>query len=61
MQMGYSRKWFVRILQDLGYSEAAEEALRVLPDDFDLSQLEEFTDRHGITRDDVIDRMGGSP
>jgi hypothetical protein len=35
--------------------------LRVLPDDIDLEQLEEFGDRHGINRDTLIDRLGGSP
>jgi hypothetical protein len=59
--MGYSKQWFVGILRSLGYSQVADEALRVLPDDFDRRQLEEFADRHGISRDEVISRMGGSP
>jgi hypothetical protein len=59
--MAYSKQWFVGVLRHLGYSQAADEASRVLPDDFDREQLEEFTDRHGISRDDVISRMGGSP
>jgi hypothetical protein len=29
--------------------------------EFDLEQLQEFGDRHGIPRDEVISRMGGSP
>jgi hypothetical protein len=59
--MGYSRKWLADTLRRLGYEEAADEALRVPPDQIDLKQLREFGDRHGISRDTLIDRMGGSP
>jgi hypothetical protein len=59
--MGYSRKWLADTLRRLGYEEAADEALRVLPDQIDLKQLREFGDRHGISRDTLTDRMGGSP
>jgi len=61
MPMGYSRQWVVDTLRRLGYQRAADEALRVLPDQIDLRQLEEFGDQHGISRDALIDRMGGSP
>src|SRR2546430_14725513 len=59
--MGYSRKWLADTLRRLGYEQAADEALRVLPDQIDRQQLREFGDRHGISRDTLIDRMGGSP
>jgi len=59
--MAYSRKWLVDMLRRLGYTQAADEALRVLPDEVELQQLEKFADRHGIDRDDVVSRMGGSP
>jgi hypothetical protein len=59
--MGYSRQWLVDTLRRIGYLEEADEALRVLPDDIDLKQLQEFGDRHGINRDTLINRMGGSP
>lgn len=59
--MGYSRKWVADTLRRLGYEQAADEALRVLPDQIDLKQLREFGDRHGISRDTLVDRMGGSP
>jgi hypothetical protein len=59
--MGYSRQWLVDTLRRIGYPEEADEALRVLPDDIDLKQLQEFGDRHGINRDTLINRMGGSP
>jgi hypothetical protein len=59
--MGYSRQWVVDTLRRLGYLQAADDALRVLPDEIDLKQLREFGDRHGLSRDMLIDRMGGSP
>ena len=59
--MGYSRQWLVDTLRRIGYPQEADEALRVLPDDIDLKQLQEFGDRHGINRDTLINRMGGSP
>jgi hypothetical protein len=59
--MAYSRQWLVDALRRLGYERAADEALQVLPDQVDLKQLQEFGDRHGISRSELIDRMGGSP
>jgi hypothetical protein len=59
--MGYSRQWVVDTLRRFGYLQEADEALRVLPDDIDLNQLEEFGNRHGISRDELINQMGGSP
>jgi hypothetical protein len=59
--MGYSRQWVADTLRRLGYQQEADEALRVLPDEVDLQQLQEFGDRHGISRSELIDRMGGSP
>ena len=61
MRMGYSRQWVVDTLRHIGYPEAAEEALRTLPDDIDIQQLREFGDRHNISHDELISRMGGSP
>jgi hypothetical protein len=45
----------------MGYTQEADDALREMPDEFDLKQLQEFADRHGISRDELISRMGGSP
>jgi hypothetical protein len=61
VHMGYSRQWVADILRRLGYQQEADEALRVLPDEVDLKQLQEFGDRHGISRGELIDRIGGSP
>jgi|HubBroStandDraft_4_1064222.scaffolds.fasta_scaffold2631801_1 hypothetical protein len=59
--MGYTRQWLVDTLRRSGYEQAADEALRVLPEEFDLEQLERFGDQHGISRGELNDRMGGSP
>jgi hypothetical protein len=59
--MAYTRKWLVDLLRRLGYTQAADDALRELPEEFDQEQLQEFGDRHGISRDEVADAMGGSP
>jgi len=45
----------------MGLPELAEEALRDLPDPVDIDQVGIWGMQHGITRDDVISRMGGSP
>jgi hypothetical protein len=59
--MAYSRQWLVGVLRELGYSHEADEALRDLPDDFDRKRLMEFADQHGLGRDELVNRMGGSP
>jgi hypothetical protein len=57
----YSRQEVVDLLRKAGFREAADEAMRELPDPVDLEFLEEWGGRHGITRDILISRMGGSP
>jgi hypothetical protein len=32
-----------------------------MPEEYDVKQLQEFGDRHGISRDEVTDAMGGDP
>ena len=59
--MALSRKSVVDLMNQLGYSEAAEEASRVLPEQVDLKQVQEFGDRHGISRSELESRMGSSP
>jgi hypothetical protein len=48
-------------LNRLGYAELAVEASRELPDPVDINWLEGWCMQHGLSRDDVISRMGGSP
>jgi hypothetical protein len=59
--MAYSRQWVVDTLRHLGFTQAAEDALRDLPEEIDVEQLREFGDQHGIGRDTLTERMGGSP
>jgi hypothetical protein len=59
--MEYSRQHFASTLRRTGFPEVADEALRVLPDPVDLDQIAAFLTPYGITMDDLISRMGGSP
>jgi hypothetical protein len=56
-----AKEEIVKVLRRAGYSEAADEADRSLPDRVELQRAAEFGMRYGITRDELISRMGGSP
>ena len=60
-QMAYTRKWLVDKLRRIGFTQAADDALREMPEQFDLKQLEEFGNRHDISRDVLADAFGVSP
>jgi len=59
--MAMSRQWVVDTLRRMGYSQEADEAARDLSDPVEIEQVREFGDRHGISRDELISWMGGSP
>ena len=59
--MAYDRQWVVDQLRRLGYTQEADEAARALPDQVSEEELRAFSDRHGISRDELMSRMGGSP
>jgi hypothetical protein len=59
--MAYSRQWVADNLRRLGYEQEADEALRDLPEEMDRQELERWADQRGISRDELISRMGGSP
>ena len=59
--MPQDRQWFINTLRRLGYTEAAEEAERELPDPVSTDELIKFADRFNISRDEVMSQMGGSP
>jgi hypothetical protein len=61
MHMAFSRQAVADNLRRLGYEQEADEVLRDLPEEVDLNQLEQFGSKHGISRDELISRMGGSP
>ena len=51
----------VDTLRSAGFSQVADEAMQVLPDPVDREQLLEWLERQGISRDQIISWMGGSP
>jgi hypothetical protein len=59
--MPLSKQEVVNFLRSTGFSEAADEAMRVLPDQVDIDQLAKWGEQYGISRDELISRMGGSP
>lgn len=59
--MQITRQDVVDILGKTGFSAAADKALRELPDPVDLDQAVAWGAKYGITRDELISRMGGSP
>jgi len=59
--MSQDRRWVIDLLHRLGYTRAAEEAARELPDPVTMEELEKFGNRHGISRDELMSEMGGSP
>jgi hypothetical protein len=61
MPRQFSRQHVIDVLNRLGYTELAEEASRVLPDPVDVDQLQKLGAQHGLTLNDLISEMGGSP
>ena len=59
--MAQDRQWLVDSLRHVGLTQAAEDAERELPEQVSLEEIKKFADRHGISRDEIISRMGGSP
>jgi hypothetical protein len=57
----YSRQHVVDLLNRLGHADVAEEASRVLPDPADVDQIVAFSTQYGISHDELISEMGGSP
>lgn len=59
--MAYDRQWVVDQLRRLGYTQEADDAAQTLPAEISEEELMAFSDRHGISRDELMSRMGGSP
>jgi hypothetical protein len=57
----YSRQHVIDLLNRLGHTQLAEEASGVLPDPVDADQVSTWGMQHGLSRDDLISQMGGSP
>ena len=58
--MAYDRQWVIDQLQRLGYTQEAD-AARELPEQISTEDLLAWSDKQGISRDELISRMGGSP
>ena len=56
-----SRQTVVDVLHTLRYPELAEEAARELPHPVDFNRLENWLVQHGLSRGDMVSRMGGIP
>ena len=57
----YDKKWLIDSLRRLGYTEEVDAAAQELPEQVSEEQLRKFANRFGISRDELINRMGGSP
>lgn len=57
----YSRQYVADRLRRQGFPELADLAMRELPDPVDVEQIQAWGMRYGVTEDDLISRMGGSP
>ena len=61
MQQQRSRQYVVDLLNRMGYRELADEASRDLPDPIEVDRLAAWCLKHGLSYDELISRMGGSP
>jgi len=59
--MQYSKQDVVDTFRRYGYPQLADEASRDLPDPVDFDELQAWSLRHGLTHDDIVSRLGGSP
>ena len=59
--MQVTRQHVVGILRMAGLPELAEEAHRMLPDPVEYNHAARYLAQYGITKDELISRMGGSP
>jgi hypothetical protein len=59
--MPMTKHELVRVLRNAGLEDAADDAEKSLPDNVDVEEAVQFGLRHGITRDELISSMGGSP
>ncbi|HUN34846.1 MAG TPA: hypothetical protein VMU95_22820 [Trebonia sp.] len=57
----YSRQHVMDVLNRLGYPHLAEEVPGELPDPADINRIAAWLMKHGLTRDELVNQMGGSP
>ena len=56
-----SRQEIIRMLHRAGLSDVAAAAQKSLPDPVDSRDLDHFCAVYGLSKQSLIDRMGGSP
>jgi hypothetical protein len=59
--MQFSRQHVVDVMHRLGNTELADEASRDLPDSVDIDRLKAWLTQHGLSHDELVSQMGGSP
>jgi hypothetical protein len=59
--MQCSRQEIVDVLRRTGFPKVADEVPRLLPDPVDLHQAARVLEPYGISENELINRMGGSP
>jgi hypothetical protein len=59
--MPFNRQHVVDTLRRVGYTELADRAVQDLPDPVGDDQLQAWCTRQGISRDELISKMSGSP
>jgi hypothetical protein len=57
----YSRQHVVDVLHTLKRPDLADEASRDLPDPVDIDRLTAWMTQRGLSRDEIVSQMGGSP
>ena len=57
----YSKQHVLDVLHTLQRPDLADEASRDLPDPVDIDRLVPWMLQHGLTRDEIVSQMGGSP
>jgi len=59
--MDLSLPQFIRALRRAGLPDVASAAIQTLPNPVDSKMLDRFCAEHGVTRESLVERMGGSP
>ena len=59
--MDLSRQQIIQMLRRAGLADVAAAAQKSLPDPVDSRDLDHFCAVYGLSKQSLIDRMGGSP
>lgn len=59
--MDLSLPQFIRALRRAGLPDVASAAIQTLPNPVDPKALDRFCAEYGLTRESLVERMGGSP